>query len=144
MHTSLRSASILYKGSAPNISLRVDVIKINKLAGRKEARAEVSNCALHPASFISFGDQYGTWFVSIVSSELESCGFLLSFRSFDHTGEASYNAHHYLIRDARRGFRDASPVRQLVDVGRQAFPHLRHGEHADGIQVAALGLIGST
>jgi len=47
---------------------------ITPLAGRKEARAEVSNCALHPASFTSSGDGYGTWFVSIVSSELEKDG----------------------------------------------------------------------
>ena len=30
-----------------------------------------------------------------------TCGFLLSFRSFDHTEEASYNTCDHLIRDAR-------------------------------------------
>ena len=71
---SFGAASIPYKGSAAKISLSIDVIKINKLAGRKEACAEVSNCAVHPASFISSGGGYGTWFVSIVSSKLEKDG----------------------------------------------------------------------
>jgi hypothetical protein len=74
MGASFGAASIPYKGSAPKIGLSIDVVKINKLAGRKEARAEVSNCALYPASFISSGDGYGTWFVSIVYSELEKDG----------------------------------------------------------------------
>ena len=71
---SFGAASIAYKGSAPNFSLSIDVIKINKLGGRREARAEVSNCALHLASFIFPGDGHGTRFVSIVSSELEKDG----------------------------------------------------------------------
>jgi hypothetical protein len=34
------------------------------------------------------------------SREAPNARILLSFRSFDHTGEAGYNAYHYLIRDA--------------------------------------------
>ena len=82
MGASFGAASISYKSSAPNISLSINVIKINKLAGRKEARTEASNCALHPASFISSGDGYGTWFVSIVSSELEKGGMKADIVTF--------------------------------------------------------------
>ena len=63
------TGSIRSQAAAPNISLSIEVIQINKFAGRKEAVADVADRALHPAFLVASGGGYGTWFVTIMSRQ---------------------------------------------------------------------------
>jgi transposase len=48
-HVLSGTASIRRQAAAPGIGLRIEVVQIDKFAGRKEAVADVADRALHPA-----------------------------------------------------------------------------------------------
>ena len=66
-----RTSPIRRHAAAPSVSLSIEVIQINKFAGREEARADVLNRSLNPAFLVAARHCDRARFVAIMCGELE-------------------------------------------------------------------------
>src|ERR1700686_259320 len=117
------AASIRRQAAAPGIGLSIEVVQIDKFAGRKEAVADVADRALHPAFLVASGGSYGTWFVTIMSGELEQGGM-----ETDGVAVALHNnAFEIVVEDDPR---DPGPCPKGLDMAAQEVLHAGIEEEA--------------